>query len=123
MRRRCRGMFPVLLFDSYTMSISILVVIITIVATLVFIASLGSSGFVFFNMFRTLRWASRDTERHRGEWGADRKRRVLDIVSQQLPHIAAYKCGKCGATVDSTAELSAGGKVRCNYCNEWSSIL
>ena len=105
------------------MSISILVVIVAVAATLVFLATLGTSGFVFFDAFRTLRRASRDTDRVQIEWGADRKRRVLDIVSQRLPHAAAYKCGKCGATVDSTAELSAGGKIRCNYCNEWSSIL
>ena len=51
------------------------------------------------------------------------KRRAIDIVSQQPPGSPACKCKKCGAIVDSTAELSAEGKVHCNYCNEWSSIL
>jgi len=51
------------------------------------------------------------------------KHRAIEIVSQQPAGSPACKCKKCGATVDSTAELSAEGKVRCNYCNEWSSIL
>ncbi len=51
------------------------------------------------------------------------KHRAIEIVSKQPAGSSAYKCRKCGATVDSTAELSAEGKVRCNYCNEWSSIL
>lgn len=51
------------------------------------------------------------------------KRRAIEIVSKQPAGSSAQKCKKCGATVDSTAELSAEGKVRCNYCNEWSSIL
>ena len=54
---------------------------------------------------------------------ADPKRRAIDIVSQQRPNAPAYKCGKCAATVDSTAEVSADGRIRCNYCNEWTSIL
>ena len=40
-----------------------------------------------------------------------------------LGKVVKIRCKKCGATVDSTAELSAEGKVHCNYCNEWSSIL
>lgn len=54
---------------------------------------------------------------------AEAKRRAIEIVSKQPAGSSAFKCKKCGATVDSTAELSAEGKVRCNYCNEWTSIL
>ncbi len=54
---------------------------------------------------------------------AEAKHRAIEIVAQQPAGSPACKCKKCGAIVDSTAELSAEGKVRCNYCNEWSSIL
>ena len=84
---------------------------------------LAVAGFVFFTVFRTLTRGSRTDGQQQDAPGADGKRRALDIVSQRSPHAAAVKCGNCGATVDSTAELSADGKVRCNYCNEWSSIL
>jgi len=59
----------------------------------------------------------------KAEVKAEAKRRAIEIVSKQPAGSSAFKCKKCGATVDSTAELSAEGKVRCNYCNEWSSIL
>jgi hypothetical protein len=32
------------------------------------------------------------------------------------------RCRQCGAVIDSTAELSAEGAIRCNYCNSWTSI-
>ena len=102
------------------MVISILFAVIFIIATL-FIVAVG--GFVLFNVFRTLKRGPRNAGQPQGESGAVGKRRALDIVSQRPPHAAAVKCGNCGATVDSTAELSAEGKVRCNYCHEWSSIL
>ncbi|MBC7964557.1 MAG: hypothetical protein H7Z17_01430 [Fuerstia sp.] len=94
--------------------------IIFVVAAL-FILAVG--GFIVFVFFKTMLGGSRDAVDNRGESGADGRRRALEIVSQRPPHAAAIKCGNCGATVDSTAELSPDGKVRCNYCNEWSSIL
>ena len=102
------------------MAFSSLFVIVFVIA-LLFILAAG--GFIVFVFFKLLRRGSREAVDNRGESGADGKRRALEIVSQRPPHAAAIKCGKCGATVDSTAELSADGKVRCNYCNEWSSIL
>jgi CBS domain containing-hemolysin-like protein len=102
------------------MVITSLFALILIIA-MVFI--LAVAGFVFVNVFKTFTRGSRTEGQHQGESGANGKRRALEIVSQRQPHAAAVKCGKCGATVDSTAELSADGKVRCNYCNEWSSIL
>jgi formylmethanofuran dehydrogenase subunit E len=59
----------------------------------------------------------------KAEARAEAKRRAIDIVSHQPAGSPACKCSKCGAIVDSTAELSAEGKIHCNYCNEWSSIL
>jgi len=102
------------------MSISIPFALIFIIATLFILAV---AGFVFFSVITKLTRGSRSLGQYRGESGADGNRRALEIVSQRPPHAAAVKCGNCGATVDSTAELSADGKVRCNYCNEWSSIL
>lgn len=102
------------------MVISFVFIIIFVIA-LLFILAVG--GFVVFNVFRTMSGTSRSFVQHQGESGLEGKRSALEIVSQRPPHAAAIKCGKCGATVDSTAELSADGKVRCNYCNEWSSIL
>lgn len=99
---------------------SILFVLIFIIAMLFIMAV---AGFVFFSVFMTLKRGSLNPEQHQVEPGFDGHRRALDIVSRRPPHAAAVKCGNCGATVDSTAELSADGKVRCNYCNEWSSIL
>jgi len=84
---------------------------------------LAVAGFVYFYVFKSSSRASPDTNRDRNESGRDGRRRALEILVKRPPQAAAYKCGKCGATVDSTAELSADGKVRCNYCNEWSSIL
>ena len=95
--------------------------VIVFVIALLFILAAG--GFIVFVFFKSLLRKSRATVDNRGESGAEGKRRALEIVAQRPPHAAAIKCGKCGATVDSTAELSADGKVRCNYCNEWSSIL
>lgn len=84
---------------------------------------LAVAGFMIFNVCKVGKRGSRNPGQHQVGAGADGRRRALDIVSQRPPHDAAFKCGNCGATVDSTAELSADGKVRCNYCNEWSSIL
>ncbi|MCX7387188.1 MAG: hypothetical protein NTX48_11035 [Planctomycetales bacterium] len=102
------------------MSINIFFALIFSVATLV---SLAVAGFLFVRFSKTTTHGSHILGRHHARSALDGKRRVLDIVSQIPLHTAAIKCGNCNATVDSTAELSADGKIRCNYCNEWSSIL
>ena len=92
---------------------------------LMFLLTLGTSGFVFFNVFRNFNRTMKNTEPSDGNAGRDKsdgRRRALDALSQLPPGSAAGKCRSCGATVDSTAELSPDGRVRCNYCNEWSSI-
>ena len=113
-------MIAVSLSDPQAMLISTLFALIFVIAMLFIVAV---AGFVLFNVFRTLKGGSRTPGQNRSESGVDGRRRALEIVSQRPPHAAAFKCGNCGATVDSTAELSADGRVRCNYCNEWSSIL
>jgi hypothetical protein len=80
-------------------------------------------GFIVFSMFRRWRRASDVSYLAQNAAGAGGNRRALEIVSRQPPTPLGHKCKQCGATVDSTAELSADGKVRCNYCNEWSTIL
>ncbi len=108
------------------MNISIFSGIFAVIAIIVFLMILGTSGFVFYRVFKTLNRAARhpgQTAGHAGsESGTDGKRRALDIIGKNPAHQPAHKCQACGATIDSTAELSADGKVRCNYCNAWSSI-
>lgn len=48
--------------------------------------------------------------------------RAYELVAHLPPNAEAFKCRNCGAIIDSTAELSAKGEVKCNYCNKWSSI-
>jgi rubrerythrin len=54
---------------------------------------------------------------------AERKRRALELVAGKSPSDPAMKCRHCGAIIDSTAELSGDGKIRCNYCNQWTGIF
>lgn len=85
-------------------------------------SSLFSSAWIFqlFNRpDRTEPQADHPAEDNEAQ---DAAGRALDLVGRLSPDAEAYKCRKCGATVDSTAELSADGKVKCNYCNSWSSI-
>lgn len=49
-------------------------------------------------------------------------KRTLDLLAKLPPDSRAIKCRHCGATVDSTAELSSNGEIRCNYCSQWTSI-
>ena len=105
-------------FDSF-------IIIFAVMFVLGFLIIAGTSGFMFFNVFRIFNRVLKDAEDESGRGDtapAEKRRRALDIVSQQSPGTLAHKCRNCGATVDSTAELSADGKVRCNYCNQWSSI-
>ena len=102
------------------MVFSIFFVLMSLVAGLVILAV---AGFVVFTVSQKMNRTAGNTGANGSEAAIEGRRRALDIVSQRPGNIPAHKCGKCGATVDSTAELSAAGDVRCNYCNEWSSIL
>jgi hypothetical protein len=108
----------VVAFDSY-------LIIFAVIFVLGFLMIAGTSGFMVFNIFRIFNRVLKDADsstRDTDTAPSERRRRALEIVSQQPPGTPAQKCRNCGATVDSTAELSADGKVRCNYCNQWSSI-
>ncbi|MCA9063015.1 MAG: hypothetical protein KDA96_08150 [Planctomycetaceae bacterium] len=87
---------------------------------LILLFTLGSSVFVFSNAFRILRRAAEQGADGNRKTSEPAPRRAREVVSKQAGE--AFKCRNCGATVDSTAELSADGKIRCNYCNSWSSI-
>lgn len=107
------------------MAFSTLFILAAVFIGLMFLVTLGTSGFVFFNVFRNFNRAMKNTEPqddNTGRDGSDGKRRAMDALSQLPAGSSAGKCRSCGATVDSTAELSPDGKVRCNYCNAWSSI-
>ncbi|MDA1232114.1 MAG: hypothetical protein O2856_15175 [Planctomycetota bacterium] len=113
-------MFAALHFELHAMFVVVSSSVLLLIAALLIVAV---SGLIIFRVFGISKGASHDTSVVQKEPRADGKRRAIEIVSQQPPHAEAYKCLNCGATVDSTAEISAEGKVRCNYCNEWSSIL
>ena len=107
------------------MAVTSFVVVFGVIFVLVFLMISGTSGFVFFNVFRIVNRVLKDADNVSDSpeaAHAETRRRALDVVSQQSPGTPALKCRNCGATVDSTAELSAAGKVRCNYCNQWASI-
>ncbi|HQX54055.1 MAG TPA: hypothetical protein PLY87_29475 [Planctomycetaceae bacterium] len=108
------------------MNIAIFSGIFAVIAIIAFLMILGASGFVFYNVLSTSNRAARNAGQTAGHGSgapdSDRKRRALDIIGKKPAHQPAHKCQACGATIDSTAELSADGKVRCNYCNAWSSI-
>ncbi len=100
--------------------------VIIVAAAFVGVLFFGMAGFVIFNIFRTFNRTMKTPEDplvNAESAHAEKKRRVLEIVSRQSPDSPALKCRGCGATVDSTAELSADGKIRCNYCLQWTSIF
>jgi hypothetical protein len=100
--------------------------VFAIIFGIAFLMVMGTSGFVFFNVFRVFNRALKDSGKHMDDVNqaahAEKKRRALELLAQQPAGAPAFKCRGCGATVDSTAELSPDGRVRCNYCNQWTSI-
>ncbi|MCA9057432.1 MAG: hypothetical protein KDA85_02995 [Planctomycetaceae bacterium] len=85
--------------------------------------ALGTSPMILRFFRRNTAGSSAATsERHASDADGPARKRAREVVAHQSPGAEAYKCRNCGATVDSTAELSADGKIRCNYCNSWSSI-
>lgn len=107
-------------------SMNLLIIIFAVIFGVAFLLIMGSSGFVFFNVFRIFNRLSKNFEEHQDavkqSAHAEKKRKALEVVAQLPPGTPAFKCHGCGATVDSTAELSPDGRVRCNYCNQWTSI-
>jgi len=107
-------------------SMNILLIVFGVIFGLFVLFTLGTSGFVFFNVFRLFNRALKDSGQNQHEAGqaahVEKKRKALELLAQQPPGSPAFKCRGCGATVDSTAELSPDGRVRCNYCNQWTSI-
>ena len=107
-------------------SMNILLIVFGVIFGLFVLFTLGTSGFVFFNVFRLFNRALKDAGQNQHEAGqaahVEKKRKALELLAQQPPGSPAFKCRGCGATVDSTAELSPDGRVRCNYCNQWTSI-
>ncbi len=96
-------------------------IIFGVIFVLSFLTIAGTSGMMAFNIFRHFNRVASMAENSDAAHAA-KKRKALEIVAQQPPGAPAFKCKACGATVDSTAELSSDGKVRCNYCNQWTSI-
>ena len=96
-------------------------IIFGVILLLAFVMIAATSGVMAFNISRLFNRLASQAE-NADAAHAEKKRRALDIVAKQPPGAPAFKCKACGATVDSTAELSADGKVRCNYCNQWTSI-
>lgn len=109
---------------SQAMNFSLFSGIFAVASALALLMILATAGFILYHFFDKSRQAKRSAMQnsHRSASGTDGKRRALDIIAEKKSHQSAHKCHKCGATIDSTAELSADGKVRCNYCNEWTSI-
>ena len=107
------------------MAFSTVFIIVAAFVGVMFLVTLGTSGFVFFNVFRNFHRVMKNSEPSDDNAGPDKsdeRRRALNALSQLPPGSAAGKCRSCGATIDSTAELSPDGRIRCNYCNAWSSI-
>lgn len=101
-------------------------ILFAVVFGFVLLTIMGTSGFIFFNVFRifsrSLKQADQQQEEATPAVHTENKRKALELLAQQPPGSPAFKCRGCGATVDSTAELSPDGRVRCNYCNQWTSI-
>lgn len=119
-----------LILDDADVGMTFLSIIVGFVIVAAFLMILGISGIMFFNVSRFFNRTVQqiENENRRAESAnsetshAEKRRRALEIVANQPEGTPAHKCRGCGATVDSTAELSADGKVRCNYCNQWTSI-
>ena len=105
------------------MVMGLFALIFVVIFGLAAVTILSIFGFTFFNVFR---FSSRFRQMQDAVLDAAqqdaKKKTAMDVMSQLPPGTAAHKCRNCGATVDSTAELSPDGRVRCNYCNQWTSI-
>ncbi len=84
-------------------------------------SSLLTSAWVFRMFSRTAKQMEAQMEDAAGSENSERGR-AFDLIAKIPQNQEAWKCSNCGAIVDSTAELTASGKVKCNYCNSWSSI-
>jgi DNA-directed RNA polymerase subunit RPC12/RpoP len=97
------------------LSIGVLTIII-----LAFVFVVVTGTFIVIQVFRTFRQVNQ-VQSHvlQSAGGANEER------SQKKTQTGAgdvLRCRQCGAVIDSTAELSAEGAIRCNYCNTWTSL-
>lgn len=80
---------------------------------------MAGAAFVFYRVFVTFRQVDRVQSEALKSMGSSEGRVPPDaqpITGDVL------RCKQCGAVVDSTAELSPEGRIRCNYCNTWTSL-
>jgi biopolymer transport protein ExbB/TolQ len=96
-------------------SIGIMVMIAVVgVTTIAFVA------FVFFHVFKTFRRVDRiQAQIMDANDGSNQSSRSEKL---QVATGDVLRCRQCGAVIDSTAELSPEGAIRCNYCNSWTNI-
>lgn len=107
-------------------TMSTVFVILLVCFGLAFLMMLAATVFTSASVFRIFNRVldeSAATEKtSRSGKGSTPPGKVLDVVAREPHKTASYKCRHCGALADSTAELSAKGEFKCNYCNAWSSI-
>lgn len=113
---------------------NILLVIFAIAFGIAFLLILGSSIFIGGTVFRLFRKAEKHADLHQSAGGrglsththpdgTSHHQRVLEMLKSLPPGTEPYKCRKCGATVDSTAEISPTGDIKCNYCQSRTNLF
>lgn len=100
---------------------SLMIYILVGCFALAFVVILAAMFFTSVSVFRIFNRVLDETQKQSRQ-PVQNTGRVLDVVGREPHKAASYKCRSCGALADSTAELSAKGEFRCNYCNAWTSI-
>lgn len=115
----------------------IIFIIFAVAFGVAFLMILGSSAYIGATVFRIFRKAAGDGEfasptgsedahdpaRLKSEDDSSHHHRVLEMLKQLPPGTEPYKCLNCGATVDSTAEISPTGEIKCNYCHSRTNLF
>ncbi len=116
---------------------NILLIIFAIAFGIALLLVLGSSLFVAASAFQSVRRRYRaespmqsssgevDGTKDAAQGSADgtHHNRVLEMLKKLPAGSEPYKCGNCGATVDSTAEISRNGDIKCNYCHSRTNLF